>query len=278
MTEATTATRRERFAGKVALVTGSTQGLGEAIVRRFAAEGAAGLVVCGRNQERGRRVAAATRDLGCDTIFVPAELGELNSIEELVAAADRHFGRIDVLVNAGALTNRGTIIDTTPELWDLLITVNLRAPFFLIQAVAKIMRREHIAGSIVNIGSVAAHGAVPMLAPYAISKGALLPLTRNAGFALSRDHIRVNTLNIGWMDTPGEDAIQRSYHGAGDDWLAAAEARMPFGRLLKPDEVAKAVAFLASDDSGMMTGSVVDFDQSVIGAGDQPILAPEDVP
>jgi NAD(P)-dependent dehydrogenase (short-subunit alcohol dehydrogenase family) len=262
----------------VALVTGSTQGLGAAIVRRFAEEGAAGIVVTGRNAERGEAMAATLRGLGTEPIFVPAELGDLDEVAALVAAADDHFGRIDILVNAGALTNRGTILDTTPELWELLINVNLRAPFFLIQAVAKIMRREAIPGSIVNIGSVAAHGSVPILAPYAISKGALLPLTRNAAFALSRDRIRVNTLNLGWMDTPGEDAIQRQYHGADDGWLAAAEAAMPFGRLLKPEEVAGAVAFLASADSGMMTGAMIDFDQSVKGAGPQPLLEPEDMP
>jgi NAD(P)-dependent dehydrogenase (short-subunit alcohol dehydrogenase family) len=267
-----------RFDGKVALVTGSTQGLGEAVARRFAAEGAAGIVVCGRNFDRGEAVAASLIEMGTEAIFIPVELGNLDRITALVAAADARFGRIDILVNSGASTDRGTILDTTPELWDRIIDVNLRAPFFLIQAVARIMRREGIAGSVVNIGSVSAHGSVPILAPYAISKGALLPLTRNAAFALSRDRIRINTLNIGWMDTPAEDVTQREYHGAPDDWLATAEAGMPFGRILKPDEVAKAVAFLASEDSGMMTGAVIDFDQSVIGAGLQPILPPEEVP
>jgi NAD(P)-dependent dehydrogenase (short-subunit alcohol dehydrogenase family) len=267
-----------RFDGKVTLVTGSTQGLGEAIARRFVAEGASGVVVCGRNAVRGEAVAASLRDSGTDALFVPVELGDINSLTGLVAAADARFGRIDVLVNAAGLTDRGTILDTTPELWDLLVNVNTRAPFFLIQAVAKIMRREAIAGTIVTIGSMAAYGSSPILAPYAVSKGALIAMTRNAGFALSRNHIRVNLLNIGWMNTPGEDAIQRSYHGAGDDWLAEAAAGLPFGRLLEPAEVAGAVAFLASADSGMMTGSVVDFDQSVVGAGPEPKLAPEDVP
>lgn len=267
-----------RFDGKVTLVTGSSQGLGEAIARRFVSEGASGVVICGRNADRGEAVAASLRNAGTDTLFLPVELADIDSLTGLVAAADARFGRIDVLVNAAGLTNRGTILDTTPELWDLLINVNTRAPFFLIQAVAKIMRREGIPGTIVTIGSMAAHGSSPILAPYAVSKGALIAMIRNAGFALSRDHIRVNLLNVGWMDTPGEDAIQRTYHGAGDDWLAEAEARMPFGRLLKPDEVAGAVAFLASDDSGMMTGSVIDFDQSVVGAGPEPKLAPEDAP
>jgi NAD(P)-dependent dehydrogenase (short-subunit alcohol dehydrogenase family) len=78
-------------------------------------------------------------------------------------------------------------------------------------------------------------------------------------------------LNIGWMDTPGENVIQHKYHNAGEDWLETAETTMPFGRLLKPEEVARAVAFLVSEESGMMTGSIVDFDQSVQGAGSQPI-------
>ncbi len=268
----------DRFNGKVALVTGSTQGLGEAIARRFATEGASGIVVCGRNRERGEAVATSIGEVGPDAMFVPVELGDLDSLAALIAATDERFGRLDVLVNAGALTNRGSIIDTTPELWDSLLNVNTRAPFFLMQGAIKIMRREGIAGTIVNIGSVASHGSVPMLCTYAVSKGALVAMTRNVAYSVSRDRIRVNTLNLGWMDTPAEDAIQRNYHGAGDDWLDKAEAQMPFGRLLKPEEVARAVAFLASDESGMMTGAIVDFDQSVAGAGNQPIIRPEEVP
>ena len=122
--------------------------------------------------------------------------------------------------------------------------------------------------------SVASHGSLPMLCPYATSKGALNVLTRNVAYSVMRDRIRVNSLNIGWMDTPGEDLIQRRYHSDGKDWLAEAEAKLPFGRLLKMDEVARAIAYLASDESGMMTGANVDFDQSVIGAGPQPIPPP----
>ncbi len=267
-----------RFEGKVALVTGSTQGLGEAIAHRFADEGAAGIVVTGRNQERGGRVAAALRAKGVDVLFHPADLADAEAVFALADAADHHFGRIDILVNAAALTDRGTIVDTSVELWDSLMDVNVRAPFFLIQRAVAVMRREGIAGAIVNIGSVAAYGSMPFLAPYSITKGALMPLTRNLGYALSRDRIRINTLNIGWMDTPGEHAIQVKYHGGDPDWLAGVEAGMPFGRLLKPDEVAKAVAFLASDDSGLMTGAVIDFDQSVVGGGPGPVISADEVP
>ena len=113
-------------------------------------------------------------------------------------------------------------------------------------------------------------GGQPILAPYSASKGALGVLTRNAAYALMRDGIRINGLNIGWMDTPGEHGIQQRAHAAPPDWLVKAEAGMPTGRLLKPAEVARAIAFLCSAESGMMSGALVDFDQSVQGAGDPP--------
>ncbi len=203
-----------------------------------------------------------------------ADLGEVEDCRRIIAAAEEHFGALHILVNCAALTERGTIWDTTPELFDRMFAINVRAPFFLMQEAVKLMERKGIAGAIVNISSVAAYGSVPMLAPYAASKAALNILTKNIAYAVMRRHIRVNTLALGWMDTPGEDEIQRRYHAAGPDWLEKAEARQPFGRLLKPEEVARAIAFLASDESGLMTGSVVDFDQSVAGAGSQPVPPP----
>jgi len=127
------------------------------------------------------------------------------------------------------------------------------------------MRKTKTEGTIVNVISVSSHGGAPYLVPYAASKGALATLTRNTANALLTDRIRVNGLNIGWMNTPGEHATQRRFHDAPDDWLERAAERQPFGRLLEPTEVARAIAFLASDESGMMTGSVIDFDQIVVG-------------
>jgi NAD(P)-dependent dehydrogenase (short-subunit alcohol dehydrogenase family) len=145
------------------------------------------------------------------------------------------------------------------------MAVNLRAPFFLIQGAATIMRREGIAGTIVNIQSMSALGGQPFLTPYSVSKGALATLTKNAAFSLMPWRIRVNGLNLGWMATPGEDSIMRRYHGAQDGWLEKAAAEQPFGRLIDPNEAARAIAFLASDESGMMTGVNIEYDQTAVG-------------
>lgn len=254
-----------RFDGKVALVTGSTQGLGEAIADRLVDEGLSGLVVTGRNEERGARVAGRLNDAGCRTVFAVADLADPGSVGDLIDVTDREFGRIDVLVNAAGDTQRGTIDDTPVGLFDHLMAVNVRAPFLLMQGAIRIMRREGIEGSIVNIASVAAHGGPPYLTVYATTKGALVTLTKNVANSVLWDRIRVNVMNIGWTDTPGEHAVRTSFHGQDERWLEKAEASLPFGRLLKTPEVARAVAFLASDESGMMTGAAVDFNQVVVG-------------
>lgn len=262
------------FAGKYAVVTGSTQGLGEATARLLAERGAAGIVITGRDAERGNAVVKAISSAKCRGVFVPADLAKVEDCRRIIAAADKEFGSLHVLVNVAALTERGSVWDTSPELFDRMVNINMRAPFFLMQDAVKLMQRQKVAGSIVNISSVSSYGSVPMLTVYAASKAGLNILTKNIAYSVMRHRIRVNALNLGWMDTPGEDTIQRRYHGGDPDWLKKAEARQPFGRLLKPAEVARAIAFLASEESGMMTGSIVDFDQSVAGAGQQPVPAP----
>lgn len=254
-----------QFEGKVAVVTGGTQGLGEAAARLFARRGAAALVICGRSEERGQRIADEITASGCQTTFVRADLADVGDCVRVVDAAEREFGRLDSLVNCAALTERGTVDDTSPELWDRMFAINVRAPFFLLQRAVAIMREHKIEGTIVNVITISSHGGAPYLVPYAASKGALVTLTRNTANALLRDRIRVNGLNIGWMNTPGEHATQKRFHDAPDDWLERAARNQPFGRLLEPEEVARAIAFLASDESGLMTGSVVDFDQTVVG-------------
>lgn len=258
----------------MALVSGSTQGLGRALLLRLAEDGLAGAVVTGRDAERGAAVVAELEALGCEAMFHPAELDSAEQIEALVAAADDRFGRVDHLANCGAVTDRGDIWETTAEFWDWMMAVNVRAPFLLTQGVARLARRNGTPASVVNIGSVAGYGGQPFITAYSVSKGALMTMTKTLAFQLMPHHVRVNTVNPGWMDTPGEDAIQRKFHDAGDDWLERAEASRPFGRLIKPDELARTLAFVLSDDSGMMTGAIIDYDQTVLGAGEADVPPP----
>ena len=261
--------------GKIALVTGSTQGLGETIAHLFADRGVAGLVIAGRNATNGARVKSELENKGVKTVFVAADLSRHEDVKTLVAACDASFGRIDALVNAAGMTDRGSVWHTTPELFDTMFAINVKAPFFLMQDALHLMKKTRTQGTIVNILSVSGHGGQSFISAYCGSKGALSVLTKNAAASLLRYRIRVNGLNIGWMDTPGEDRIMKTYHDAEPGWLEKAEAGRPFGRLLKPTEVARAVAFLSSAESGLMTGAIIDFDQQVIGAGDSTPDAPE---
>jgi NAD(P)-dependent dehydrogenase (short-subunit alcohol dehydrogenase family) len=245
----------QRLDGKVLVVTGSTQGLGAAIARRAASIGAEGIVICGRDGHRGEAVRDELTAAGCEAAFVEADLAEVEPCRRIIAACDEHFGRLDGLVNAAGLSTRGTLDDTSVELWDRLFAVNVRAPFLLMQGGG---------GSVVNIITMASHGGEPVLTAYASSKGALATLTRNAGYSLQPDRIRVNGLNIGWTATEGEHGVQTT-EGQSDDWLAEADASAALGRLLRPHDIAPMVTYLLSDAAKMVTGSVIDFDQTVHG-------------
>jgi len=264
-----------RMDRKVCVVTGSTQGLGAAVARRLAEAGAAGIVTLGRSAARGQAVAdAIARDTGVPVHFVKADLGSVEDCRRVIAAADTTFGRLDVLVNAGALTDRGTILDTAPELFDRMFATNVRGPFFLMQEAIRVMIRDGVEGAIVNIGSMSGHAGQPFISAYCASKGALATLTRNTAFAVAANRIRVNQLDIGWMASDHERELQAAESGD-PDWEAKAAARLPFGRLLDPAEVARAVNFLASDDAGLMTGAVINYDQSVWGAYPAQAPAPD---
>jgi NAD(P)-dependent dehydrogenase (short-subunit alcohol dehydrogenase family) len=226
-------------------------------------------VICARSKDKGEAKARELSEAsGAQVRFVATDLANVDDCRALVAAVDAQFGRIDVLVNAAAMTDRGTLLDTDPELFDRMFATNVRAPFFLMQEAVRIMKREGIEGTIVNICSMSALAGQPFIAAYCASKGALATLTQNTAYALLRNRIRVNGLNLGWMSSDGEDRIQRAYHGADEAWLAHAASAQPFGRLIDPQEAARAVAFLASDESGLMTGSMVNYDQSIWGAYD----------
>ncbi len=252
--------------GKVVLVTGGTQGVGGAAARRAAEWGAAGLLICGRDAAKGARAAAAVEALGTRCVFVAADLAQAEACARVIAACDRAFGRIDGLVNAAAWTDRGGLLDADAAFVDRMLAVNLRAPFLLMQGAARLMRRDRIEGAIVNILSVNAHCGAPELAAYAAAKGGLATLTRNAANTLAADRIRVVGINLGWTDTPAEHAVQRRESRHGEAWLAQAAGSLPFGRLIDVEELADMIAFLLSRHAGVMTGALIDYGQSILGA------------
>ncbi len=260
----------------VIIVNGGTQGLGEAVARKLVADGATGLVVAGRSHRRGEALAAELTELGTPTIFVGADMVDADAPGAVVAACDERFGVVHGLVNVAALTTRATLSTETPDHFDTMMTVNAKAPYFLIQAAARVMIREGARGSIVNVGSTAGYGGHPKLTAYAMSKAALAAMTKNLAFGLMRHGIRVNQVNPGWMDTESEHHVQMTEDGAPDNWLELAEAERPMGRLVKPWEVANLIAFCLSDASGLLTGNLIDVDQSVQGAGEPSAPTPTD--
>ncbi|MDZ4065265.1 MAG: SDR family oxidoreductase [Tabrizicola sp.] len=254
-----------RMDGKICVVTGATQGLGAAIARRLAAAGAKGIVITGRNVERGTHVAREIAEAhGIWAHFLQADFARVEDCRMVIAETDRLFGRIDVLVNAGASTARGTIVDTSPETFDALFNTNVRGPYFLMQEAIRLMIAKGTLGAICNIGSISALAGQPFINAYCASKGALTTLTANTAFSVMANRIRVNQLNVGWMASDHEREIQAD--GGDPDWEAKAAAALPFRRLVDPNEAARAVNFLVSDDAGLMTGAIINFDQSVWGA------------
>lgn len=236
-----------RLDGMAVMITGAASGIGAAIAARATEAGA---LVFGVDRQPGGFIA----DLADPAAPAAA----------MAAMLDRH-GRIDGLVNAAGLTTRASAREGTLTAWEELFAVNARAPFFLMQgALSDMVPRK--GGAIVNILSMNAHCGTPELAIYAATKGALLTLTKNAANAHLADGVRVNGINLGWVDTPAERRMQAVTLGRGEGWLAEAAARMPLGRLLVPDEAARLAVFLLSPASAPMTGAVIDLEQKVAGA------------
>jgi len=179
---------------KVAVINGGTQGLGKAAAMQMISEGLSGLVVSGRNRERGE---AALADFACDARFISVDLAEADAAEQVIAEADNAFGRVDVLVNSAASTGRGSVWNTDAAMWDDMLHVNVRAPGLAISAAAKIMKREGIEGSMVNIGSVSGYGGQDFLYPYAVSAE---EVARRAGQLVGRSR---QTASIRQAHRPG---------------------------------------------------------------------------
>jgi NAD(P)-dependent dehydrogenase (short-subunit alcohol dehydrogenase family) len=254
---------RSRLDGRVALITGSNSGIGAGIARHFASLGAR-VVVHGLDAGLTREAVAGLTAAGAEADGVSGNLTDPDVCRRLVTFAVERFGVLDVLVNNAGIFTRGDVEDTTLELWDLIMAVNLRAPFLCMHEAVRHMKPRG-RGSIVNIGSVNAYIGEPKLHAYSVSKGGLMTMTRNAASTLNRYRIRVNQINVGWTLTEGEHRV-KLLEGKGENWAEEAARTRPFGRLLLPQDIAYAAAYFASDASECVTGSVLDLEQYPIGA------------
>jgi NAD(P)-dependent dehydrogenase (short-subunit alcohol dehydrogenase family) len=253
-----------RVNDKVLLVTGAAQGVGRAVALEAARSGAAAIMLTDRNKTRGTEVVSEILQLGAKAAFVAANLDEQETPARIVSAAIDQFGRLDGLVNAAGLSDRGSIADADTALFDHLFAVNTRAPMFLMQGLIRHLKERKAPGSIVNILSIHARRASIDLAVYGATKAAMALLTKNAAYSHRKDRIRVSGINLGWTDTPGEWEMQAIKLRKGESWLADAESRMPWGRLIQPEDVARLTLFLLSDISIPMTGALIDQEQNSV--------------
>ena len=252
-----------RLKDKIAVVTGSGSGMGEGIARLFAEEGAR-LVISDRDLKAAESVAASLEQQGFAVIARKADVSIEADCRALIDDAAAHFGRIDVLVNTVGWSKRGTIETTSVEEWDGIFAANVRSSFICTQQAVKYMKAQG-RGSIVNIGSVNAYIGEPKLMAYSAAKGALMTLTKNLASYLNQYRIRVNQLNVGWTLTPNEHRVKVEEEGKGEHWLEDAVATRPWKRLLVPREVGYAALYFASDESELVTGSVLDMEQYPVG-------------
>ena len=232
--------------GRVVIVTGAAQGIGEACARRFAQEGAH-VVMADVADERGRALADA---LGAR--YVHCDVGDKAQVDALVAQALQAHGRIDVLVNNAGIFKAADFLDVTEEDFDAVLRVNLKGSFLVAQAVAREMAKAG-RGSIVNMSSVNSVLAIPNIASYNVSKGGINQLTRAMALALADKGVRVNAVGPGTIATElAAQAVLTSEEAKNKIMM-----RTPLKRLGTPAEVADVVAFLASDAASYMTGEIV---------------------
>jgi len=255
-----------RLQNKVILVTGSCSGIGHAIAARCVREGAR-VILHGLESELARGEAAVA-ELGPEVAAVRVEdLTNEGCAERLVAFSIDHFGRLDGVVNNAALVATGQIAETDLAYFRRMLEINTLAPYALIRAALPELQKNQ--GSILNIGSVNAWCGEPDLLPYSVSKGALMTMTRNLGDVLLREAgVCVNQINPGWVLTENENR-RKLEQGLGADWERGLPKSMaPSGRILRPAEIAEGAAYLLSDDSGPISGQVIDLEQyPMIGRG-----------
>lgn len=249
-----------RLREKSIIVTGSTTGIGEAIVQRCLAEGAR-VLVHGRDRPRAEAIVRANPGraaMHIDSLEDPA------SPVRIVNAAIEAFGKLDAVVNNAAYTARGDLSATDAPLFDQMMAINARAPMLMVQAALPHLIRTR--GAVLNIGSINAYSGQADLLAYSMSKGALMTMSRNLADALAVNQVRVSHFNVGWVLTPNEYQIKID-DGLGEDWHQHIDPTFaPSGRIMAPEEIAAASVYWLSDESRPISGSVLELEQyPVIG-------------
>ena len=241
-----------RLAGKAAIVTGASSGIGLACARRLAADGAA-IALADINAEAGEAAAKAIRGQGGRAIFVETDVAQRAALAALVDRAESEFGRLDVMLNNAGVALSAPVLEMTDELFDKVLSINLRSAFIGTQLAARKMVEAKSGGVIINMSSVNALLAIPGLAAYACTKGALNQLTKVAAIELAPHNIRVVAIGPGTILTDLAKKAVLSDDAAKKKILA----RTPIGRAGEPEEVASVASFLASDDASYITGQTI---------------------
>ena len=246
-----------RLEGKVAVVTGAAQGIGRGCARMMAREGAR-VVIGDIKAPEGEGVAAAILEEGGDAVFQRTDVVSEDDCAALIEAAIQTYGQLDVLVNNVGWFPRATLEETTTDLWEQVLAVNLRSAFYCCKHAVPHLRANG-GGSIVNIGSINGIQGLPNVVAYAAAKGGLLTLTRTLAGAYAADRIRANYVIPGWVLSEGEIALHTS-RGVNEGDLRRAGSALPLGRHQTPEDTAHAVVYLASDEAAQVTGTVLHID------------------
>ncbi|NNE84740.1 MAG: glucose 1-dehydrogenase [Alphaproteobacteria bacterium] len=243
-----------RMQDKVALVTGASVGIGEAIAKRFAKEGAKVAINYKSNDDGANAVAQAINDAGGTAKVFKADVSKVSEIERLQAAAIEEFGRIDVLVNNAGVFRTVPVMETTEEIWDEQLDLNLRGYFFMVKTIVPHFR-ENGGGKVISISSIAGTGAFPNCPGYCASKGGVVNMTRALAAELGKENINVNSIAPGNVATP----LNAHVRGPGnEEYMELMRTLTPTGiDFMDPDDMTGAAVFLATDDSKMVHGETI---------------------
>ena len=247
-----------RLTNKVAIITGATSGIGKATALLFAEEGA-DLLITGRRAELGQRVENEIRERGAHCLFVEADHRQADDCSRVVERTLAEFGRLDILFNNAGIVTSGTAETTSEEVWNETLAINVTAIWRMCKLVLPLMKKQG-GGVIVNNGSDWSVVAGKDAFPYIASKGAVGMMTKAMALDYARQNIRVNAVCPG--DTFVDRWMEKGYFEGSDpvsmeEAMKESSAYIPMGRFGKPEEIAKAVLFLASDDSSFMTGHLL---------------------